>query len=91
MKIHTKTVERASTDIPHDVFVRFLRSLGADIPADVKVYVIQAGVYSDKKPAVHVHWDLSEEEESREVSLMSEEDLKIVAGLHDDSSIHGKG
>ena len=84
MKVTTKTTERATTTVPHAVFVRFLRSLGATIPTGARLNVHQpSGGYSDTPPDVHIHWDLTTSEEEREISMMDDEDIQVVAGLHD--------
>lgn len=84
MKVTQKVSERASTTIPHDVFARFLRSLGAEVPDGVKLHVHQSGgSYSGPPPDIHVGWDLSEEETEREVAMIDDEDVELIAGLQD--------
>lgn len=83
MTIKRTVSERVSTTVPHDLFVRFLRSLGASIPPDARLHVNQPPSYSDPYSDINVSWDLSETKTEREVSLMDPEDIELLAGLRD--------
>lgn len=84
MEVTTTSTERARVEIPHDLFVRFLKSLGAEIPEDARLHVHQpSGAFSKDNPDVYVSWTMGEHESKREVNLMDDEDIQIVAGLRD--------
>jgi hypothetical protein len=82
MTVRTRTTERAEVEIPHEIFVKFLRSFGADIPEDAKLHVYQPSLGSPQ--GVHVSWELGITESERDIALMDDEDINAVAGLHDD-------
>lgn len=84
VEVTASTTETARLVIPHELLVRFLRSLGAEIPDDARIRVDQPASYlSDSPQDVACSWTSVAAEETREIQLMDDVDIEVVAGLHD--------
>jgi len=80
MTIKTTVVEKAEVVVPHDVMVRFIRSLGLPVPAGAKLAVYQGG-YPSIGAAIGVAWEVAAKETTREVSGTSKSDLDLLDAL----------
>lgn len=82
MNITTKTTEEISTEIPHDVFARFLRSLGFPVNDDTVIQVNQPYNYDGKQQPIEAKWTFKSDAVVKEVDVIDDEDIQVLVGLH---------
>ncbi len=82
MTVTTTTEKQASLQVPHELLVRFVRSLGFPVPADAKLHVLQGSGYgSSSGKDVSIYWNVGKDVQEREVAGMDIEDINVLAGL----------
>lgn len=82
MTIERTTQEDASTEIPHELFVRFLKSLGYPVTSETQLHVYQPGVGKTGQDLI-VRWKHSVKQDQKEIEVIEDDVVNIVAGMND--------